>query len=204
MALIKCPECGNEISDRAVSCPNCGCPIFAEDKEKNNFNNTDNEKTDVIVRPAYDGNAHHIHECICTCLNCGNEFSYNNNDVSKNKEGRWNDLASAYSAIGGSKIEKSISYNHQKQSYNIDFDKCPRCGSKKIQKRYTDYYVNSNGEYLEGYQPTIADKVSEGAGKAAGFFGDFAFNGCLIVSIIPFLLILYAIYQFVKAIFILF
>lgn len=83
MALIKCPECGNEISDRAVSCPNCGCPIFAEDKEKNNFNNTDNEKTDVIVRPAYDGNAHHIHECICTCLNCGNEFSYNNNDVSK-------------------------------------------------------------------------------------------------------------------------
>ena len=27
MALIKCPECGKEISDRASSCPNCGCPI---------------------------------------------------------------------------------------------------------------------------------------------------------------------------------
>lgn len=24
MALIKCPECGKEISDRAVQCPNCG------------------------------------------------------------------------------------------------------------------------------------------------------------------------------------
>lgn len=23
MALIKCPECGKEISDRAVSCPHC-------------------------------------------------------------------------------------------------------------------------------------------------------------------------------------
>lgn len=27
MALIKCPECGKEISDRAASCPNCGYPI---------------------------------------------------------------------------------------------------------------------------------------------------------------------------------
>lgn len=27
MALIKCPECGKQISDRAASCPNCGCPI---------------------------------------------------------------------------------------------------------------------------------------------------------------------------------
>ena len=27
MALIKCPECGKEISDKATSCPNCGCPI---------------------------------------------------------------------------------------------------------------------------------------------------------------------------------
>ena len=27
MSLIKCPECGNEISDLAASCPQCGCPI---------------------------------------------------------------------------------------------------------------------------------------------------------------------------------
>lgn len=27
MALIKCPECGREISDKAVSCPGCGYPI---------------------------------------------------------------------------------------------------------------------------------------------------------------------------------
>ena len=26
MALIKCPECGREISDKAVACPGCGCP----------------------------------------------------------------------------------------------------------------------------------------------------------------------------------
>lgn len=27
MALIKCPECGKQVSDRASSCPNCGFPI---------------------------------------------------------------------------------------------------------------------------------------------------------------------------------
>lgn len=27
MALIKCPDCGKQISSQAASCPNCGCPI---------------------------------------------------------------------------------------------------------------------------------------------------------------------------------
>lgn len=27
MALIKCPECGKEISDKATSCPNCGYSV---------------------------------------------------------------------------------------------------------------------------------------------------------------------------------
>lgn len=26
MALIKCPECGKQFSDKAPACPNCGCP----------------------------------------------------------------------------------------------------------------------------------------------------------------------------------
>lgn len=27
MSLIKCPECGNDVSDKANACPHCGCPI---------------------------------------------------------------------------------------------------------------------------------------------------------------------------------
>ena len=27
MALIKCPECSKEISNKANSCPHCGCPL---------------------------------------------------------------------------------------------------------------------------------------------------------------------------------
>ena len=34
MALIKCPECRKEISDKARACPNCGYPVNEEKKEK--------------------------------------------------------------------------------------------------------------------------------------------------------------------------
>lgn len=34
MALIKCPECGKEISDRAGSCPSCGCPLETANEPK--------------------------------------------------------------------------------------------------------------------------------------------------------------------------
>lgn len=27
MALIKCSECGHDVSDKAAACPNCGCPV---------------------------------------------------------------------------------------------------------------------------------------------------------------------------------
>ena len=40
MALIKCPECGKEISDAAVKCPNCGYPVKAEQKKKEKENKT--------------------------------------------------------------------------------------------------------------------------------------------------------------------
>lgn len=30
MALIKCPECGNEVSDKAETCIHCGCPLKSE------------------------------------------------------------------------------------------------------------------------------------------------------------------------------
>lgn len=29
MALIKCSECGKEISDKAKTCSNCGCPNYS-------------------------------------------------------------------------------------------------------------------------------------------------------------------------------
>ena len=36
MALIKCNECGHEVSDKASACPNCGCPIADDHFEPQN------------------------------------------------------------------------------------------------------------------------------------------------------------------------
>ena len=33
MALINCPECGKEVSDKATSCPKCGAPTEYGKKE---------------------------------------------------------------------------------------------------------------------------------------------------------------------------
>ena len=34
MALIKCEDCGKEISDKAKACIHCGCPInLVQEKE---------------------------------------------------------------------------------------------------------------------------------------------------------------------------
>ena len=40
MALINCPECNKEVSDKAIACPNCGLPIFNQipSKQTNNSN----------------------------------------------------------------------------------------------------------------------------------------------------------------------
>ena len=34
MALIKCPNCGKEISDKAIKCVECGYELSAINKEK--------------------------------------------------------------------------------------------------------------------------------------------------------------------------
>ena len=38
MGLIKCPDCGNMVSDRAAFCPSCGCPgdVIREEYDKEN------------------------------------------------------------------------------------------------------------------------------------------------------------------------
>ena len=52
MALIKCPECGKEISDRAKQCIHCGYPLDENINENNEINeilsNINNETNKVI------------------------------------------------------------------------------------------------------------------------------------------------------------
>ena len=59
MALIKCPECGKSISDKAEKCPHCGIPseYFPKNGQKveNNSESIDYEKLSNILISFWDG-----------------------------------------------------------------------------------------------------------------------------------------------------
>lgn len=46
MAMIKCRECGKDVSDQAASCPNCGCPIQINNyPQQSNYNGVSSTNT---------------------------------------------------------------------------------------------------------------------------------------------------------------
>ena len=47
MALIKCPECGKEFSDKASACPNCGCPTSEINTSSNSNNSSEDELASI-------------------------------------------------------------------------------------------------------------------------------------------------------------
>lgn len=53
MALIKCPECGKEISDKAPACIHCGCPMNQEPEQNTESSNTQDQETAVANRPMW-------------------------------------------------------------------------------------------------------------------------------------------------------
>ena len=60
MALIKCVECGKEISDKANACIHCGCPIVENNQEETNI-------TSIM--------AHQEEHYLIKCKVCGNDIS---------------------------------------------------------------------------------------------------------------------------------
>lgn len=52
MALINCPECGKLISDKAVSCPNCGCPASEFNKPADTRSEVDRIADEIFWKDA--------------------------------------------------------------------------------------------------------------------------------------------------------
>ena len=52
MALIQCPECGKQISDKAPACPNCGAPVgeYIDNNQDNSLSLIDQQKVEKDLK----------------------------------------------------------------------------------------------------------------------------------------------------------
>lgn len=70
MALIKCPECNKEISDKAMDCPNCGFPI--QEFKKPKFSTTG---YNICPKCGYlDDSTHSCPKCNTEMVDCHTTF----------------------------------------------------------------------------------------------------------------------------------
>ena len=67
MALIKCSECGKEVSDKASACPNCGAPVEIE-------NNMQENNLKVGIEVAKDPNTITHYNCNIYDITNGNKI----------------------------------------------------------------------------------------------------------------------------------
>lgn len=75
MALIKCPECGKEFSDKAAACPNCAFPM-TEILKMNSGDKQESGEDETSI------NTNVTNENDATSINSGNSLTYNDDNTS--------------------------------------------------------------------------------------------------------------------------
>lgn len=135
MALITCPECKKQVSDKANSCPNCGYPMNLQKAA------ITSEKYTVILQCVLN-NKIEIIKYIDELLKIGiykskmlvdntpsiilKNLSFENANIIKLK------LEQLNAKVIIEKYNKDIDDSQITQSHKIDILACPRCGSTAI------------------------------------------------------------------------
>ena len=119
--LITCLECGQEVSDKAQSCPHCGCPIKKESKE----NDKQIKYVYMCMSQECLSNPFKEFEDFTTetrvCPDCGNILEYYETEIINKKTGLVEDRFE----------NKTLSKPIPTQS---NTPHCPTCGSTNLSK----------------------------------------------------------------------
>ena len=132
MALINCPECNNQISDKAKCCPHCGFPIDNISKKEN--------KCSIILENTI-GNDYIITEWLIN--NCNYSRVYSKKLISSMPSVIISNVSLTKAQELQSKLQllkattKIVTGNNQEEviinkTENKDVLKCPRCGSTQV------------------------------------------------------------------------
>lgn len=126
MSLINCPECNKQISDKAKSCPNCGCPINNNLKYQViiiGYHDTDTSAyaglTEIFnINLEYDEFMNILNNCPYTIIECD---TLEESNLYARKLLRW-----------GIDVE-IINPNGKREYFDTNAVSCPKCGSTNIQ-----------------------------------------------------------------------
>lgn len=138
MALINCPECNKEISDKASSCPNCGFPIQSQ-SFKPKFSSTGMNvcpkcgKFNRRIEKCPDCNTEMI-DCCCTTTEYDNLSSIETRNW-------WQQMREKY-VIGSLEFDEDL-YNRRLQEEKAEADYYASIPRKQSEPKITCPYCKS-------------------------------------------------------------
>lgn len=127
MALINCSECGKEISDKAVACPNCGCPVELMVKIEKD---PETIKYEFIKKKLEDNNYFRAK----TILECQRELQIPPEETQIIVDKLILEHEKADKEREASIKSKRLIYERNEEQKAQNIPKCPTCGSTDIEK----------------------------------------------------------------------
>lgn len=153
MALIKCPECGKEISNKAVACPHCGCPAseWSDKNIENKETKQSNSEKEVLSKILHKYDERNKIKAIKEIREL---TGYDLKEASKIANDYYNSL-------------KKLKPTALKPSYNYNAETtrimCTKCGSTNIQINL----ISQNTE-IQGKSEIRKKSIATRAGNSAG------------------------------------
>lgn len=136
MSLIKCIECGKEISEYADKCPNCGCPVEISKHDRYTVTLTNGGKSKIKVisklRELLKLDLAQAKDIVDNCKIIKSNISLQEAEFIKKE----------IKALGG-QVEITPYTKVQDTQINISLPKCPTCHSTNIKKIGTGERVAS-------------------------------------------------------------
>lgn len=136
MSLIKCIECGKEISEYADKCPNCGCPVEISKHDKYTVTLTNGGKSKIKVISK-------LRELLKLDLSQAKNIVDNCKIIKSNislQEAEY--IKKEVESLGG-QAEITPYTKVQDTQINMSLPKCPTCHSTNIKKIGTGERVAS-------------------------------------------------------------
>ncbi len=133
MALIKCPECGKEVSDKAAACIHCGFPLSTTSQGINQQQKTTTMVPKVNVKAPMKMFSQNDTTVNIECGNCSKVYTFNKKYFSKIES----NFCLPNTAIVCPNCSNGIAANTRieaiiRKPINANAPRCPMCGSTSL------------------------------------------------------------------------